>query len=109
MFKFGTSGIRDLTENLIKDKIASRLAEKLYEKMVFFIDKFKARGVPPGIYGGYNVVFRNVVDDEVWSLDIHNPKGDALKMANLCRQIITDANANKLDISKYIIVLNTFI
>lgn len=29
MFKFGTSGIRDLTENLLKDKIAAKLAKQL--------------------------------------------------------------------------------
>lgn len=29
MFKFGTSGIRDLTENLLKDKIAAKLAKHL--------------------------------------------------------------------------------
>lgn len=31
MFKFGTSGIRDLTKNLLKDQVATELAQKLYQ------------------------------------------------------------------------------
>ena len=88
--------------------VSNQFAEKLYEKMVLLIDNFKAKGVPPMILDGYSVVFRNVVEDEVWSLSIHMPKGDALKMADLCRQIITDADAKKPDESKYLSVLETF-
>ena len=88
--------------------ITDQFAEKLYEKMVLFIDKFKVKGIPPISYGGYWVTFRNVVEDEVWSLKIADPQGDALKMSNLCRQIIKDAQANQLDEAKYISVLDTF-
>ena len=88
--------------------ISEQFAEKLYEKIVSFIDKFKAKGVPHEISDGYSVTFRTVVDDEVWSLWIHEPEGNALKMADICRQIITDAIAGKLDESKYISVLNAF-
>ncbi|MPM72125.1 hypothetical protein SDC9_119098 [bioreactor metagenome] len=56
--------------------------------------------------GGHSVVFRNVVDDELWSLSIRNPKGHPLK--ELCMQILTDAKTNQLDESKYMTVLNTF-
>ena len=75
--------------------------------MVSFIDNFKAGGMAPTISDGYSVKFRTVVDDEVWSLWIHEPQEIALKMADLCRQIITDGIANKLDESKYITVLDT--
>ena len=88
--------------------VSNQFVEKMYEKMVLFIDNFKAKGVPPIISDGYRVVFRNVVEDEVWSLNIHMPQGDALKMADLCRQIITDAKENQLDEAKYISVLETF-
>ena len=88
--------------------ISNRFAEKLYEKMVSLIDNFKAKGVPPVYFGGYSVLFRNVVDDEVWSLRIDQPNGDALKMSDLCRQIIKDAISNKFDESKYITVLDSF-
>jgi hypothetical protein len=88
--------------------ISNRFAEELYKKMASFIDNFKAKGIPPGIFDGYRVVFRSVVEDEVWSLNIHMPNGDALKMSDLCRQIITDARAHKLDESKYLTTLNTF-
>jgi hypothetical protein len=73
--------------------ISDRFAEKLYGKTVSFIDHFKAKGVPPTILDGYSVTFRTVVDDEVWSLDVHMPQGNALQLADLCRQIITDAKA----------------
>ncbi|MCL2651702.1 MAG: hypothetical protein FWD60_11870 [Candidatus Azobacteroides sp.] len=81
--------------------ISDQFAEKLYEKMVSFIDNFKAKGVPGIMFDGYSVTFRTVVEDEVWSLSIHMPQGDALKMANLCKQIIDDADANKLNESEY--------
>jgi len=90
--------------------ISEMFADKLFEKMVYFIANFKAK-VNPGLRvgGGYAVIFRTVVDEnEQWSLWIHTPKGDALRMANLCRQIIEDMQFNKLDESKYITVLNTF-
>ena len=88
--------------------ISNQFAERLYKKMGVFIGNFKAKGVPPVIFDGYWVTFRTVVDDEVWSLNIHAPQGDALKMSDLCMQIIADALANKLDEQRYITVLNTF-
>ena len=81
--------------------ISNQFMEKLYKKMVSFIDKFKAKGVPPIMLDGYSVKFRNVVEDEVWSLYIHMPQGKALEMANLCRQIIEDALVDKFDELKY--------
>jgi hypothetical protein len=36
------------------------------------------------------------------------PEGNALKMADLCRQIITDAIANELDEEEYLYILNEF-
>ena len=71
--------------------ISNQLAEKLYEKMVSIIDNFKAKGVPPNYYHGYEVTFRTVVEDEVWTLDINIPTGNARKMSDLCMQIIEDA------------------
>ena len=88
--------------------IGDQFAEKLYKKMGSFIEKFKVKGLPNGIDDGYCVTFRTVVEDEVWSLWIHEPQGNALKMSNLCRQIIADAKENQLDEAKYISVLNTF-
>jgi hypothetical protein len=88
--------------------VKARFAETLYKKMVSFIDNFKVTGVPDYIMDGYSVTFRNVVDDEVWSLRFHEPRGNALKLANLCRQIITDAVSKKLNESMYISVLDGF-
>jgi hypothetical protein len=88
--------------------ISNQFAEKLYEKMVSVIDNFKAKAPPTMLPGGYSVVFRNVVDHEVWSLSIHMPQGDTFKMADFCLQIIKDAQSNQMDEKKYISVLNTF-
>lgn len=87
--------------------VSDQFAEKLYKKMVSFICNFKAKGVPPTILDGYLVTFRTVVEDEVWSLNIHIPQGNALKMADLCREIITDAKADKLNEQKYMTILDT--
>ena len=88
-------------------RISDQFAEQFYEKMVSLINNFKAKDAPPLIGHGYNVVFRNVVEDEVWTLNIHMPKGDALKISDFCREIITDALASKFDESKYMTFLNT--
>ncbi|MDR2037530.1 MAG: hypothetical protein LBQ60_06365 [Bacteroidales bacterium] len=88
--------------------ISDQLAGKMYEKMVSFIGNFKAIGVPPFISDGYSVTFRTVVDDEVWSLYIHMPKGNSLKLSDLCRQIMADAMDGKVDEAKYIKLLNEF-
>ena len=88
--------------------ISNQFAEQLYEKMVWLIVNFKGKGIPWIGFGGYNVSFRTIIDDEVWSLWIWCPQRNALKMDDLCRQIISDARANELNESKYITVLNSF-
>jgi len=88
--------------------ISDQFAEKLYKMKVSLIGNFKAKGAPPLSEDGYFVTFRTVVEDEVWSLNIHMPQDDALNMADIFRQIIADARTNKLDVSKYMTVLNTF-
>ena len=92
----------------ISFRISDPFAEKIYNNMVSIIDNFKGRGVPPLIMDGYSVTFRTVVEDEVWSLNIHMPNGNALKISDLCRQIITDALAGKLDEEKYVSELDSF-
>jgi len=83
--------------------ISNQFAENLYRKMVSTINNFKAKSIPGQIISdGYSVTFRTVVEDEVWSLNIHMPQGDARQVANLCRQIIMDTEANQFDESKYI-------
>jgi len=85
--------------------VSPQFAEELHKKMVSLIGNFKGKGVPRRIIGGHSVVFRNVVEDEVWSLRIKNPKVHPLK--ELCIQILADAKTNQLDESKYMAVLNT--
>ncbi len=86
--------------------ISDRFAEKLFQTVNSFIDNFKAKGVPPTILDGYSVTFRTVVDDEVWSLYIHEPQGNALRMANLYQRIIKDTIANELNEAEYIKMLD---
>jgi len=89
-------------------KLNNFFAEELRKKTVSLIDNFKAKGVPSFISGGEIFTFRVVVEDEVWSLWIHEPTGNALKMAELCKQIITDAQANQLDEKNSLAILKTF-
>jgi hypothetical protein len=86
--------------------ITNEFAEKLCNKMASLIDNFKAKGIPPFISDGRSVTFRTVVEDEVWSLDIHVPRGNAGKMADICTQIIRDALDGHLDASKYLEALD---
>ncbi|MDR2087525.1 MAG: hypothetical protein LBP72_10200 [Dysgonamonadaceae bacterium] len=86
-------------------RISNEFVEKLHGKMAALIDNFKAIGIPPIAFDGYEVTFRTVVENEVWSLKIHMPQKNALLMANLCRQIIMDADINKPDETKYIELL----
>ena len=88
--------------------ISAQLAEKMYKKMVSLIYNIKAKGTQKFILDGYGVNFRAVVEDEVWSLIIHIPSGNAVKMFDLCKQICDDADANKLDEAKYIKILDDF-
>lgn len=82
--------------------VSNQVAEKLHQNMLSCIINFEAKEVSdpdivPVTRGGYSVTFRIVVGNAVlWSLCIQNPEGNALKLANLCRQIIADADANQL-------------
>jgi hypothetical protein len=87
-------------------QINNEFAEKLHNKIVTLIDNFKAAGIPPLIFDGYKVTFRVIVENEVWSLSIHMPQKNALIMANLCKQIIEDADVNKLNETKYVTLLD---
>jgi len=51
------------------------------------------------------VSFRTVVEDELWLLRVCMPEGYALKMENLCRQIIKETIENEFDEGKYIRML----
>jgi hypothetical protein len=87
--------------------VSDQFAEKLYQKMVLFIDNFKVKGRLMPVTDGYSVIFRNVVDDEVWSLKIHLPEGNALKLSDFCRQIMTDIETNTFkESTRYIELLD---
>ena len=57
---------------------------------------------------GESVSFRTVVKDEVWSLSIHIPNGNTLKMSSICIQSITDAIAGELDEAKFLEILEIY-
>ena len=86
--------------------ISNQFAEKLYKKTTFFIDNFKAVGGPVQITeeggilmriitDGVRVTFRTVVDEEVWTLKIRIPSGNARNMSDLFMQIIKESYKNK--------------
>lgn len=83
-------------------QVSKEFAEKLHDTMVMLNTNFKGEGVPPVILDGYIVTYRCVVGDEVWTLTIHIPNGKAQLLYDICQQIITDANNNEINESKYI-------
>ena len=60
------------------------------------------------ILDGYYATFRVVVNEEVWSLEINEPSGNALKMSNLCRKVLDDTKDKKLDETSCIKILDSF-
>jgi hypothetical protein len=77
-------------------------AEKLYSTVVAAIDNFAGKEEPAVIRDGYKVTFRCVVGAEVWTLTVHMPKDEILKLTNICKQLYEDIKANSVDESKYI-------
>lgn len=87
-------------------RLSKEFAEKLHGKTAILIDNFKAVGIPSDIFDGYNVTFRCVVEDELWTLSIQCPQRKALQLSDLFRQIIADGFDNKIDESKYLKLLD---
>jgi hypothetical protein len=91
------------------------LADKLHAKVAGAIDNFQGERVSSItetgyiqvliMQDGYTVTFRCVVENEVWTLTIHQPKGSIGKLTDICNQIVKDAMANQLDEDKYIALL----
>ncbi|WP_019539229.1 hypothetical protein [Proteiniphilum acetatigenes] len=86
----------------LKLQINKELAEKIHDKTSILIENFKGVGIPLNIVDGFEVTFRCVMDDELWTLSIHCPQGKALRFSSLFRQIIADGFDNKFDQSKYL-------
>ena len=70
------------------------------------IENFRGVGIPLNIADGFEVTFRCVMDDELWSLSIHCPQGKALQFSDLFRQLITDSFDNKMNETKYLKLLD---
>jgi len=93
--------------------ITNDFSEKLYEKFVSLIDNFRGTEMDhpdlvPVTRGGEPTTFRVVVKAELWSLYAPVTQDDAKRMANLCKQIITDVIARKFDENMYINSLDYF-
>ena len=100
-----TCRLYDIEE--ISFPISKQFAEKLNEKMFSVINKYNTRGLPPTrTVHGFNVTFRTVIDNVVWSLNITTPYENTRKMADTCIQMIVDAMANNFDETKYIKLLD---
>ena len=82
-------------------RIGDRFAEALYNKFVNWIDRFDSKAEGPSV--GYWATFRCVVDNEVWTLSLDDEfTADAVALSDLCREIIADAVAGRLDEAKYL-------
>jgi len=108
--------------------ISKRFAGLLYQNMVSFITNFKAKRDFPELSKeaieemsqnphiqietiifvsgeSERVTFRTVIEDELWTLWVEKPQGNALKMLNFCRQMIADAKSDKFDEKNYLSLL----
>jgi hypothetical protein len=79
-------------------------AEKLYGIVASTIDNFTGKGRPAVIMDGYTVTFRCVVGDEVWTLTVHCPQGEILRLVDICKQIVKDIEMNDFKEMKYIVL-----
>ena len=109
-------------------RISKQFADLFYQQMVSLIANFKAKRDFPELskediaYMAQNpdikigiiairkgesekVTFRSVVEDELWTLWVEKPQGNALKMLNFCRQMIADAKSDKFDEKNYLSLL----
>ena len=89
-------------------EIKTPFVELLFEKMVDLIHNFKAKAMTSIIDGGDRVTFRTVVEDEVWTLNVHVPRGNAQKMSDLCKTIMKDATNDNLNEENYMKILEKF-
>ncbi|HHU26147.1 MAG TPA: hypothetical protein GXZ56_05965 [Bacteroidales bacterium] len=92
----------------LKMTISKELAEKIHDKTIKLIVNFRGEGIPPMISDGDNVTFRCVVGDELWTLSIHVPQGQALLLCNLFRKIITESLDNRMDEATCLTSLDDF-
>jgi hypothetical protein len=67
------------------------------------------KGDPAGILAGNTVTFRCVVGDEVWTLTIHDPDNELLRLTDLCNQLIEDIKAHNVNEANYIALLEDMI
>jgi hypothetical protein len=82
--------------------VSNLFAEKLYEIVVVTIDNFVGKGEPTVIRDGYEATFRCVVGAEVWTLTVHLPKDEILRLTDICKQLFADVQSKNVDESKYI-------
>jgi hypothetical protein len=90
--------------------VSNLFVEKLHELFVTAIDNFVGKGTPLSILDGYRVTFRCVIEDEVWTLTIHNPKNEILKLVDVCNQMIKDIKTNNVnELTNYITLFEAMI
>ena len=85
--------------------ISDEFADMLSKNITTGVKNFKAKGIQSFFTDGDCATFSCVVDDEVWSLWIHEPQKGMLKLSDICREIITDTQNNNFNESKYMMLL----
>jgi hypothetical protein len=83
-------------------------AEKLYSRIKSTIEHFVMKGEPASILDGSTVTFRCVVEDEVWTLTIHEPDSEIFQLPDICEQLIADIQSKNVDESKYITLFEKY-
>ena len=86
----------------LKLKISNEFAEQLHHKTSQLIENFKGVGIPANINDGFEVTFRCVVEDELWTLQVHCPQGETLWLSTMFRKMIADAYTRQMNELDYL-------
>ena len=94
-----------------KIQIDHTLFDQLYNTTVSLIKNYTIKGIPTMSRGGYSVIFRCVVEDEVWNYFTFNPFGVFKELTNICNQIVSDVqeDGEEIDEEKYIVLLKNLV
>lgn len=82
--------------------ITDSMAKALHSKFSILIDNFKGIGRPGIVLDGEITTFRCVVGDDVWTLTVRSTQGESQALSDLCKQMITDAQAGQFEEAKYL-------
>lgn len=81
--------------------VSNGFTDKLYGTVHSAIGRIKSSGVKQIVFDGTNYTLRCVVDDDLWTLTMHCPRGYYLSLSELLDDMAKDIIAGKFDEDTY--------